>query len=302
MTQSPGSFERKLAAPRRVRNGVKLQRAETATWVGQRWSALVEQLIPTKERIEGLDYARRGQTVSLELVPGGLEARVQGRAAQPYTTRWRLPVFDEGQWQRLIDAMAAEALYAAKLLARELPEAADTLPSLGDLRLLPLPQEVQLECDCGRGGVCKHAAAIGYLAAERLDKEPVKVFELRGMEIARLLERLAAVRARQTRSVAAHAEPLMPHAAQGAARPLEACVDSFWRPGPQLADLQRMPPPHHAPHALLRRLGPSPLPGRFPLVGLLASVYDTVAEEALRLRDQAERLDEANGGRGGADD
>jgi hypothetical protein len=63
-----------------------------------------------------------------------------------------------------------------------------------------------------------------------------------------------------------------------------------------------MPPPQHAPHALLRRLGPSPLPGRFPLVGLLASVYDTVAEEAIRLRDRAERLDEANSGRGGADD
>ena len=39
-------------------------------------------------------------------------------------------------------------------------------------------------------------------------------------------------------------------------------------------------------------MGPSPLQGRFPLVGLLASVYDTVAERAVRLRDHAERLDE----------
>ena len=292
MTQNPGSFERKPVAPRRVRNGVKLQGADAQTWVGRRWAALVEQLIPVKERMDGLDYARRGQTVSLELVAGGIDAKVQGRAARPYTTRWRMPVFEEGQWQRLIDAMAAEALYAAKLLARELPEAADALPGVGDLRLLPLPREVRLECDCGRGGACKHAAAIGYLAAERLDKEPVKAFELRGMAVARLLERLAAVRARKTRSVAAHAEPLMPHAAPQTARPLEACLDSFWRPGPQLAELQRMPPPQHAPHALLRRLGPSPLPGRFPLVGLLASVYDTVAEEAIRLRDRAERIDD----------
>ncbi|MHC4081670.1 MAG: SWIM zinc finger family protein, partial [Planctomycetota bacterium] len=297
-----GSFERKPAAPRRVRNGVRLQGAETQTWVGQRWSELLEQLVPPKERLDGVDYARRGQTVSMEIVPGCIDARVQGRAARPYTTRWRIPVFEEGQWQRLIDAMAAEALYAAKLLARELPEAVDALPGLGDLRLLPQPPEVQLECDCGRGGVCKHAAAVGYLAAERLDGEPVKAFELRGMAIARLLERLAAVRARKTRSVAAHAEPLMPYAAEQASRPLESCLDSFWRPGPQLAELQRMPPPQHAPHALLRRLGPSPLPGRFPLVGLLASVYDTVAQEAIRLRDRAEGLDEASGGRSGADD
>jgi uncharacterized Zn finger protein len=292
MTDGPGSFERKSVTPRRVRSGVKLRSAEPRTWVGRRWIALVEQLVEIAERLGGRDYARRGQTVSLEFVPGGIEARVQGRAARPYTTRWRMPVFDEGQWQRLIDAMAAEALYAAKLLARELPEAVDELPGLGDLHLVPRAPEVRLECDCGRGGACKHAAAIGYLAAERLDRDPLKAFELRGMAVSRLLERLAAVRARQTRSVAAHAEPLVPHAVQQDLRPLDACLDSFWRPGPQLAELQRMPPPQHAPHALLRRLGPSPLAGRFPLVGLLASVYDTVAQEAIRLRDRAERLDD----------
>ena len=122
------------------------------------------------------------------------------------------------------------------------------------------------------------------------------------MAASRLLERLAAVRARQTRAVTAHAEPLMPHAVQQVSRPLEACLDTFWRPGPELAELQRMPPPQHAPHALLRRLGPSPLAGRFPLVGLLASVYDTVAQEAIRLRDRAEGLDVANGGEGPVDD
>jgi uncharacterized Zn finger protein len=293
MTEGPETFERKPTGPRRVRNGVKLRSGEDPrTWLGRRWIALVEQLVEPKERHEGLDYARRGQTVTLDLVPGGIDAKVQGRAARPYTTRWRVPVFDEGQWQRLIDAMAAEALYAAKLLARELPEAANALPGLHDLRLVPGDSEVQLECDCGRSAGCKHAAAVGFLTAERLDADPLQAFELRGMAVARLLERLSSVRARQTRAVAAHVEPIMPHSARHASRPLEACLDSFWRPGQQLAELQHMPPPRHAPHALLRRLGPSPLPGRFPLVGLLASVYDTVAEQAIRLRDRAERLDD----------
>jgi hypothetical protein len=39
------------------------------------------------------------------------------------------------------------------------------------------------------------------------------------------------------------------------------------------------------PHALLRRLGPSPMNGRFPLVGLLASVYDTVAAAARHIQE-----------------
>ena len=41
-----------------------------------------------------------------------------------------------------------------------------------------------------------------------------------------------------------------------------------------------------APHALLRRLGQSPLQGKFPLVGLLASIYDSMAARGRELRDR----------------
>ena len=77
---------------------------------------------------------------------------------------------------------------------------------------------------------------------------------------------------------------------------LEACQGEYWREGPRLSDLRDMPPSAHAPQALLRRLGPSELNGKFPLVGLLASIYDHVRDHAVRLRDRAEGIDE-NGGR-----
>ena len=76
------------------------------------------------------------------------------------------------------------------------------------------------------------------------------------------------------------------HESQAVPPPLEACIDDFWRSGPRLAELKRTPPAAHASHALLRRLGPSPLGGKFPLVGLLASIYDAVAKSALRMRNQ----------------
>jgi uncharacterized Zn finger protein len=274
-----------------VRNGLKLRATGNAvgtTWISQQWMGLLEEVIPPVPRREGLDYARRGQTTVLEVDPGRLDARVQGRAVRPYVTRWHLPVLGDDQWQRIIDAMAAEAFYAAKLLVNEVPPAVDALFASHDLRVLPLPEAVVVECDCGAHGPCTHAAAVGYLFAERLDDDPVAVFALRGMP--RVLERLAQARAMRAHGVAAaHAEPQLPSSLPRA-KPLEACLDAFWRPGRQLAELQRMPPPHHAPHALLRRLGPSPLPGKFPLVGLLASIYDTVAQSVIHLRDQAERL------------
>lgn len=290
-----GSFEHRPASPRRVRNGIKLRGGDGLTarnWVAQRWLVVLEQVIGSEQRLSGLDYARSGQTITCETGAGGVVGSVQGRAAKPYKTRWRIPALAEEQWQRLFDAMAAEAVYSARLLAREVPEALESLLESLRLRLVPAASDVVVECDCRSAVPCKHAAALGYLVVHRLNTDPLAAFELRGMPADRLLESLATARARRTTgAAAAHTEPVPPQPIEPA-RPLAECLDSFWRPGPELAELQRMPPAHHAPHALLRRMGPSPLRGGFPLVGLLASVYDTVAERAVRLRDHAERLDE----------
>lgn len=294
MTDAGASFERRVSSPRRVRNGIRLRAEgddEPRTWVARRWRALLDDLVPPGQRREGLEYARRGQTVSLEVRGGRVEARVQGRAAEPYAVSISVPVFGEQQWRQIIDAMSAEAFYTAKLLAQELPAEIEPLLAAIDLCLLPQSSEIAIECDCPIRGACKHAAAIGYLLAERLEGDPLDILSLRGLAPPHVLERLGAARARKTRGVAAaHAEPLMP-ATSGRAGPLEESLEVFWRPGSAMDGLRTVPPPHHAPHALLRRLGPSPLPGRFPLVGLLASVYDTVAEAAIRLRDRAEGID-----------
>lgn len=294
MTGRAESFERRLGTLRRVRQGVKLRPADgddDRGWVARRWLALAESIVPAAELEAGLEYARLGQTVSLQIVAGGVEARVQGRRTTPYRTSWRLSPFTEEQWRQVIDAMAHEAIYAAKLLARELPEGIDALLESMGLRLLPDPGlgEADARCDCDARGPCRHAAAIAYLAADRLDEDPPLALLLRGMAPELVLESLAAARSPGgEEAIAAHREPVVP---REGTPPLADCLDSFWRPGPQLDDLQRMPPPHHASHALLRRLGPSPLAGGFPMVGLLASVYDTVAEAAISLRDHAERID-----------
>ena len=162
--------------------------------------------------------------------------------------------------------------------------------------LLPPIDTVEIECSCRQSGPCKHVVAIWYLLTDRLDDAPLLVFTLRGLGGDELVQRLVHAREIQSHGqAAAHTDPMLVES-QLPVPPLDQCMDSFWRPGSQLTQLQHMPPPQHAPHALLRRLGPSPLGGKFPLVGLLASVYDTVAQAAIKLRDQAERIDEENTG------
>ena len=296
MTFVPGqSSPRPIVTPRRVRNGIKMRDGKVQhprSWLAERWLELGDQLASAEHLLQGREYARAGQTISLDIGPGRIDAEIQGRSARPYSTRLRIPVLDEEQWNRVINAMADEAVYAAKLLARELPLAVNALFTSLGLELLPPIESVQIDCDCSHVGPCKHAATIWYLLTDRLDDVPLLIFTLRGLPGDELVERLVQTRAIQSHGQAvAHADPVLAES-QLLVPPLEQCLDSFWRPGPQLGQLQHMPPPQHAPHALLRRLGPSPLGGKFPLVGLLASVYDTVSQAAIRLRDQAERIDE----------
>ncbi len=307
MTQFHSNGRSRTEAPRRVRHGLRLKSREgprAENWLAVRWLKLIDEVFDDEQREEGLAYAKSGQTVSLEILGGGhagIEARVQGRAPKPYDTAVHLRALTDAQWSELIGLMAGEAVYAAKLLSGEIPPALDDLFSSLDLQLLrPQPDAIRVECTCdiaSSGRPCKHGAAAALLMADRLSDDPAQIFDLHGMPNQRVLERLRQARAIQTqRSTPSSATPALPGDAIPEAQveppPLEASLDDFWRCGPQIAELEHAPPPQHVAHALLRRLGPSPMKGKFPLVGLLASIYDEVSAAAIHIRDRAERVEE----------
>ena len=300
--------DRRPDAPRRVRHGIKLRNAydfglapadskptpanessAVAHPLADRWFALFRDRIERSTLFAGYEYARAGQIVKIEWPAGSIEASVQGTVARPYTTRIGFPHFTELQWKRVIDKMSGEAVYLAKLLSGELPGAVDELLASLDLSLLPSnPLEIEMGCTCAEAQPCKHIAAVAMLAAERLAEEPLEILSWLGMNVEQLIEHLRRVRAIHSRGTAsAHGDPLIPES-QIEPPPLEACLDDFWHAGRDLDEFANWPTAHHAPHALLRRLGPSPIDSRFPIVGLLASVYDTASVAARELRDQAE--------------
>lgn len=293
-----------LIRPRKVRGGIKIPTGDVApatAWVAQRWLRLMEQSADGHRLVEGLDdYARAGQTKKIGFSVGRVDAVIQGRADRPYGTSIAFDAFPAETWDKVVETMAEGALYAAKLLASELPpNIEDVFAPLG-LKLFPIDrQEVRHACSClewrnenggnpnilSTGRWCKHICCLGYLVAQRLASEQFLVFMLRGIEGTELLERL-----RQRRVVAGAALGLIPIYSQrvpGVAElegaPLEASLAQFWDAGPTLdsLDLPLSPPP--VSHPLLRRLGQSPfLNAPFPLVGLLASCYDTVSEQSGR--------------------
>lgn len=281
--------QRRPDGPRRVRHGLKPSRKDSLPQspLAVRWMKLAEPRFDPATLATGLEYMRSGQIVSLEVRAGAVEASVQGSAIRPYAVRIALPVFSEDLWEKIVEAMAAEAMYVAKLITNELPGGTDSLLAGLDCSLLPDdPDQIALSCACGSDAPCKHIAAALYLTADRLDLSPTLIFAFRGMSADRLLDRVRRARAIQAHGeAAAHSDAAIAET-QAPAPALESCLDDFWRAGQHLNELDAIPPAAHAPHALLRRLGPSPLPSRFPMVGLLASIYDTVAGAARKLLDE----------------
>jgi uncharacterized Zn finger protein len=291
-----------LVRPRKVRGGIKIPSGDVASptaWAAQRWLRLMEQAAAGPRLVEALDdYARAGQTKRIAFPPGRVDAVIQGRADRPYSTVIAFETFTHEQWDRVVEAMADGALYAAKLLAGELPpNIEDVFAPLG-IKLFPVePDEVRHACTCSQwrqenggeavqpvvGAWCKHVCCAAYLLAQRLASEPFMVFQLRGLDAHELLERL-----RQRRVVVGAGlgfTPVYVQRVQGVAdlpnRPLEEAVDHFWDPAPSLAslDIPLTPPP--VSHPILRRLGQSPfVNASFPLVGLLASCYDAISQAA----------------------
>lgn len=283
------------ANPKRVRRGVRLSLTDeqlAENWASQRWLRITES-VPSAEALrEGLEYARLGQTRSVEIETGGVYAFVQGRADRAYRTSLTLERLGEDRWEAVIATMADQAVYAAKLLAGELPSNIEDLFAPVGEHLFPEHSvEVRTECTCREQSPwCKHAVCLAYLMAERLATEQFLIFRLRGMPPEELLDRL-----RQRRSLAgvAGAAPVyVPHiegVSDYCPPELESVADRFWRAGPELDEVHAPLDPPEVSHPLLRRLGPSPFTeSRFPLVGLLATCYELVGEAALRTPEDAD--------------
>jgi uncharacterized Zn finger protein len=171
--------------PRRPANGIKAQTQRGQfgkTWWASRWIDALERLVDPARLASGRSYARSGQVVKLDVGRDGVSALVQGSRPTPYRVSIHFRRLSDAAWAKVADAMAAEALYAARLLSGEMPEEIEKVFQAAGASLLPA-QEGDLHTDCSCpdwANPCKHVAAVHYLLGERFDVDPFLMFEMRG--------------------------------------------------------------------------------------------------------------------------
>ncbi|MCA9310119.1 MAG: hypothetical protein KDA21_02875 [Phycisphaerales bacterium] len=293
---SPQTYQRAPRAaaekPRRVRGGVRLSRdwPPTLNHAGRSWLGCFQRLIDGDHLREGLEYAQAGQTRRIEYDSGVISALVQGRQTRAYRTEIRVATSSPEDWERLIIVMADQAIFAAKLLAGEVPDGVDEVVAGAGARLFDVsPEDITPSCACDGPTWCKHIACVALLAAEALQRDAFMMFRLRGLPAADFLERLRQRRALTSADnglAFAYTHQVIP-GAEAPSPPLEEQAAHFWDAGRELDRLETRIQPPEVSNAILRRLGQSPFEGRFPLVGLLATCYETISRSVIeRSADQ----------------
>ncbi|MBI3989471.1 MAG: SWIM zinc finger family protein [candidate division NC10 bacterium] len=281
-----GYFPR--STPRPVKGGIKAQTSRGqkfgSTWWADRWIGVLESFGWANRLQRGRSYARRGQVMDFELAPGLVTARVQGSRPKPYTVRIAIKPLSNREWGKVTDAMAAQAVFAAKLLAGEMPQNIEEAFSATKLTLFPRSsKDIETQCSCPDwANPCKHIAAVYYILAEEFDRDPFLLFRLRGRtrdEIVATLREKRAVEApaddRDTRQEGdEEGKPVSP--------PLSASLDTFWQMGDPVKTFKVAIVPPAIPEALLKRLGTPPFwRGRQDFQALMSRYYRTISEQAL---------------------
>ena len=264
-----------------------------AVW-SERWHGLMDELGYDMRR--GRSHARRGRVTAVEVQVGRVTAQVQDTDLGACDVEVLLTTHDDDAWNRVLDSLSGQAIYAAQLLAGDLPHSIDERFQKEGVHLLPAGR-YELEANCSVCAAweqpCKHVSAVLFVMGQMLDEDPWLLFRLRGRDRQQVLQAM-----RQRRSEGDDASPPAPVERRQLAAPsfaplqenaatplpLSTQIDNFWGRGKQLADLHHhiSPPPIRL--ALLRRLGHPPFrTDSLETYDQLVAVYEAVSGAALAL-------------------
>ncbi len=279
--------------PRRPAAGIKARTGRGQqfgqTWWASRWIAALERLVDPGRLTRGRSYARSGQVLNLDIKPGRVDSRVQGSRPSPYKVHIQIAPLGDKEWNKVIEAMAGQAVFAAKLLAGEMPQNIEDAFASAKVSLFPAKRDdLVTDCSCPDWvNPCKHIAAVYYLLGEQFDDDPFLIFKLRGRDKEQII---AALRTRRTAGVAGPAAKSK--ASRGApasqpaekAAPLAESLGDFWVAGDELESLRLTLAAPEIEAAPVKRLGEPPFWSARPgFVERMSAAYTVVTQEALAL-------------------
>jgi len=179
--------------------GIRLQDARgtvARSWWAKRFQESLEPMNFLARLGRARAYALGGQVLSISSPLGPhVEATVMGVRAEPYRVAmdWRAP---SGEARgRIIARLRAEPMFAARLLANDMPTEIEAIFRSEGFHLFPggtlAPgrYDVTTSCTCpDYANPCKHSLAVLLLLGEEMARRPALLLALRGIPLEELCD------------------------------------------------------------------------------------------------------------------
>jgi len=265
----------------KTKDGIKAQSKRgtfAKSWWAQRWITALERLVDSGRLSRGRSYARKGQVLSIDETKDGVAARVQGSRPTPYKISIKINHLTNAEWDKVIDALAEQAIFTAQLLAGEMPQDIEQAFERAKVSLFPSHRsDLQTDCSCpDYSNPCKHIAAAHYILGERFNEDPFLIFRLRGRTQEQVMLEL-----RKRRAGSDETEDEME--GTEVVIPLEEQIENFWGLRAPLEGFAVSIRPPVIEMPLLKRLGEAnfvPEPG---LQSMLSAAYQAVSRKAIQI-------------------
>lgn len=276
-------------SPKKVEGGIKAKSRSGAigeTWWSKKWVKALESFGWENRLQRGKSYARKGQVIDFRLYQGRVDAEVQGSRPKPYDVMIKIMPYSEKEWDDIISRMAGKAMFAARLLAGEMPENIEEVFEESGKSLFPKSsRELTTDCSCpDSANPCKHIAAVYYILAEEFDRDPFMIFKFRGMPKETLLDELKKKRARGEADKANEIAEGTRESHEDERSLFDECKSpDFWT-GPEAGPMSfRMTPPQ-VRGSLAKRLGKPPFwDSGQDHTEIMTKYYDEITDMALEI-------------------
>jgi uncharacterized Zn finger protein len=255
-------------------------------WWGAAWLEKMERLAESTRFAEGTRYAAGNKVLRVRLEGRTIIAMVQGSAEPPRTVRITFDPFSREQWDQLFAKVRDRSSLVASLTSGDLPLEIRTAFSKAKLRFMPERYaDLHLECGCPDWlKPCKHLVAAWLKFARDFERDPLLLFQLRGMGREELFDflrgRAAPVPEPETEAEETIEEEILPVKLE----PLPADPEAYWAerafpaPGPESGERRLLD------DDIFEKLGPPPFAANWrSLETQLHQAYDSVYELAALL-------------------
>lgn len=281
------------------------------TWWGKEFLRALEDCMDPGRLARGRSYCAAHRRKSFSIKKGKIAATVKGNV-NPYFEVYETPYYKveigfqtiaSTRWNAILKRLGSNADWVTHLVLGEVPPSIEEALAGAKVKLLPRThREIQASCSCPDwANPCKHIAGIYYHVASLIDRDPLLLFEFRGLERSKLLATVS--KSEFGSALRGEAEASVPDLADWAREPRYPSVGAvpteapasdlraFWRGRPVPREADHQVPPVSA--LLLRREGDYPefWHRETSFLETMAGIYERVAKGLPPVRSQGQGSD-----------